>query len=94
MLHKWDIKSLKVGQIDGLQKYQVKLFNQVVWSIYSDIELKLADPNHIVGQSPGTVQICRGDSSHYDDAVGCYPIGADISGTVNGDLGNIESSMT
>jgi len=77
----------KTGQIDGLQKYQVKLFNQVVWSIYSDIELKLTDPNHIVGQSPGTVQICRGDSSHYDDAVGCYPTGADISGTVNGDRG-------
>ncbi|KAI5963069.1 ACF2 [Candida pseudojiufengensis] len=75
----------KVSKIDGLTKYTVKLFNHVVWSIYSDIDLQLKDPNHIVGKTPGTVQIARGDSPHYDETVGCYPTSCDISGTSSGE---------
>ncbi|KAI3404229.2 ACF2 [Candida oxycetoniae] len=75
------------GQVDSLKKYSVKLFNQVTWSIYSDIELILKNPNQIVGSSPGTVQIARGESCHYDDTAGCYPVKIDLSGTVNGDIG-------
>ncbi|KAI5956848.1 ACF2 [Candida jiufengensis] len=77
----------KVTKIDGLTKYTAKLFNQVVWSIYSDIELSLRDPNHIVGNSPGTIQIARGDSCHYDETVGCYPTSCDLSGVVDGKIG-------
>ncbi|CAK9440140.1 uncharacterized protein LODBEIA_P42400 [Lodderomyces beijingensis] len=77
----------KIDCVDALQKYSVKLFNQVVWTIYSDIELKLRDPNHIVGASPGTIQIARGDSSHYDDTAGCYPVSIDLTGKVEGQVG-------
>ena len=62
-------------------KYKVVLFNQVTWLVYSDdLELGLADPNHIVGRKTGAVvQICRGDSKYYDESAGNWPTSCELS---------------
>lgn len=90
-----------VGSLVGIQdfrkvgngKYRAMLFNQVVWTIYvsgSSTELRLKDPQHLVGdKSAGgcTIQICRGESSHYDATAGCYPVSCELSGSVNDSKG-------
>lgn len=81
----------KVGIVNNNRtaKYSVKLFNQLTWSIYVSgdptVELRLAGPNHIVGNRTQNcvVQICKGDSPAYDDACGRYPMGVTLSGNVN-----------
>lgn len=65
-------------------KYVVKLFNQVVWTLYvsGNVQFGLADPNHIVaaGLANCVVQLCRGDSPAYDAACGKYPVSASVYG--------------
>lgn len=82
----------KVG--DG--KYRAMLFNQVVWSIYilGNVELALKDPQHITAtnQSGCVVQICRGESSHYDDVAGVYPIACHLGGSADGATGQYKFS--
>lgn len=78
----------KVGNVVGnVQKYTAKLFNQVVWSIYSTVDLSLKDPNHVVGNAPGTIQFARGDSQHYDETAGAYAESAEVSASADGDKG-------
>ena len=64
------------------------LFNQVTWSIYSTNELSLKDPNHIVGNGPGIIQIARGNSKYYDDTAGGYIDHAELSASADGDRVN------
>ncbi|KAL6454120.1 ACF2 Endo-1 [Candida maltosa Xu316] len=75
------------GVINNVQKYTAKLFNQVVWSVYSTVDLTLKDPNHIVANGPGIIQIARGDSQHYDETAGCYIKSAELSASADGDQG-------
>lgn len=82
----------KVGMVNGgrTAKYVMKLFNQVVWSLYVSGDpnntFRLADPNHIKA-SNGTgncvVQICRGDNAAYDAACGKYPVLATVYADVD-----------
>jgi endo-1,3(4)-beta-glucanase len=75
----------------GHGKYRAQIFNQVVWSIYvlGSVELSLQDPQHIVGSNDSgcVVQICRGESKHYDDVAGAYPTSSHLSGCVDGSIG-------
>lgn len=80
----------KVGQVHNSTKYSVKLFNQVIWSVYvsGDLstELALQDPNHIAASRPTlkcVIQICKGDSAAYDATCGRYATGATLSGSVD-----------
>lgn len=75
----------ELGTRDGNTKYHVKLFNQVVWSLYviqSDVRLSLRDPNHIVATHEGsfTVQFAKGNSVFYDDCSGTWPTRVSIGG--------------
>lgn len=69
-------------------KYRVKLFNQVVWSVYvsGDMELKLDNPNQVSGDRRGnaTIQFARGDSEHYDECAGTYQTSVKLLGKVYG----------
>ncbi|CAK7916886.1 glucan endo-1,3-beta-D-glucosidase 2 [[Candida] anglica] len=78
-------------------KYRVMLFNQVVWTIYvtnnqgGNFSLELKDPNHIVANTEANnvvIQICRGESSSYDQAAGAYPISCHLDGSVQGNSGS------
>lgn len=84
----------KVGSVgNNVTKYTAKLFNQVTWSLYvvGSNELKLRDPNHIVGDKEGsTIQICRGDSKVYDESAGAYQNSITLKGSVNGNKGRYQ----
>ncbi|ODV76730.1 glycoside hydrolase family 81 protein [Suhomyces tanzawaensis NRRL Y-17324] len=84
----------KVGNIGPVAKYQVKLFNQVVWSLYitGDINLELKDPNHILGDRVGTftLQWAKGSSKFYDQSAGSYPTDAELHGSSDGDKGTYQ----
>lgn len=81
----------RVGNVGDLAKYVVKLFNQVTWVFYvrGQVSFQLRDPNHIVGDRPGsaTVQFSRGDSPHYDDTAGVFPVLISIHGSAVGNKG-------
>lgn len=70
------------------KKYRVKLFNQVIWSIYvnGDVELKLDNPNQVRGDriANATIQFCRGESNHYDECAGSYQTSVTLFGNVSG----------
>lgn len=82
----------KIGIVNGsIAKYTAKLFNQITWSIFvsedAGNELVLEDPNHIVASKPTNkcvIQICKGDNRAYDCTCGKYPVGARLSGSVDG----------
>ncbi|KAK6202248.1 endo-1,3-beta glucanase [Scheffersomyces amazonensis] len=80
-----------VSSTNGIQKYRVKLFNQVIWSFYvlGNMKFSLKDPNHIIGEGVGnvTIQIARGESQSYDVTAGTYPIKIDLQGSANNDNG-------
>lgn len=86
----------KAGIINNsVAKYTAKLFNQVTWSIYvsedAGNELILEDPNHIVARNPSNkcvIQICKGVHGAYDATCGRYPVGATLSGRVQGQNGS------
>ncbi|EGV59927.1 glycoside hydrolase [Yamadazyma tenuis ATCC 10573] len=77
----------KKGSVGSVDKYRVELFNQVVWTMYvsgQKPEFCLKD-GRIVGNSCGqfVVQICRGESSHYDESAGTYATSCTLSGKVS-----------
>lgn len=81
-----DFKQL--GLIGNVSKYKVTLFNQVVWSLYvagdASLKLNLQDPNHIVANkvsSNAMIQICRGESKHYDSSCGIYADSCHLQGS-------------
>lgn len=84
----------KQNKIGNFQKYTAMLFNQVTWSIYSTNELSLKDPNHIVGNGPGIIQIARGNSKYYDDTAGGYIDHAELSASADGDRGEYKFSYS
>lgn len=79
----------RVENVGSLSKYKIKLFNQVVWSVYidGDVILQLEDPNHIKGDkvTNATIQFARGESLAYDDTAGTYPVGVNLLGNVHGE---------
>lgn len=84
----------KVGVVNQNRtaKYTAKLFNQITWLVYvsgdPNIDLRLADNNHIVASGPSklcVVQVCKGESPAYDDTCGKYPIDVKLSGSVDPD---------
>lgn len=86
----------RVGNVNGnaVAKYTVQLFDQRTWSVYvsgdQGIDLRLADPNHIVASGPTTrcvIQIAKGDSPVYDSTCGKYPVDASLSGNVENQVG-------
>lgn len=87
-----EFKKVGIVNQNRTAKYTVKLFNQLVWLIYlsgdPNVDLQLADNNHIVGNNASrlcVVQVCKGESPAYDDACGKYPIDAKLSGSVDPD---------
>ncbi|CAI5760641.1 unnamed protein product [Candida verbasci] len=79
-----DFKPVNGGSVF---KAIVKLFNQVEWTIYSNIQLRMVDNNHIIGDSPGWIKIARGTSQTYDMAdINSYVESADISAIVKNDI--------
>lgn len=84
----------RIGVFGNSVKYTAKLFDQVVWSIYvsedTGNELVLEDSNHIVACKPTDkciIQICKGVHGAYDATCGRYPVGATLSGEVDGQMG-------
>lgn len=79
-----------IGVDKTLTKYLALLFNQIRWTIYSNAELQLADPNHVMGTREGTfiVQVCKGDNAAYDQNSGKYPVGVTLVGSTDGSRGS------
>ncbi|CAH6722520.1 endo-1,3(4)-beta-glucanase 2 [[Candida] jaroonii] len=78
----------RVGQVGtgGTIKYKVQLFNQVLWSMFvtGNADFSFKD-NKIVANTVCNnviVQFCRGDSKHYDDSSGCFPVSCKLSGRI------------
>ncbi|OVF10554.1 putative endo-1,3(4)-beta-glucanase [Clavispora lusitaniae] len=71
-------------------KYVARLFDQRIWSIYVSEDpgnqLVLVDPNHIETSNPSAkmvIQICKGESTTYDQACGTFPTEATLVGNVD-----------
>lgn len=84
----------KIGEVNNgnTTKYSVKLFDQIVWSLYitgdRDVQFGLSDPNHISADRPVencVVQLAKGDAQVYDSCCGKYPLDVFLSGDVNKD---------
>ncbi|OBA19583.1 glycoside hydrolase [Metschnikowia bicuspidata var. bicuspidata NRRL YB-4993] len=85
----------KVGIVNKHRaaKYYVKLFDQVVWSLYISVnggaEFTLSDPHHIRADRPVTkcvVQLARGETAIYDTCCQRYPVDVILSGEVDKSL--------
>ncbi|AET39287.1 endo-1,3(4)-beta-glucanase Ecym_4220 [Eremothecium cymbalariae DBVPG len=86
----------------GISKYKIVLKDNAVWTLYVTIpggqSLQLALQNNaIVGDrsiNGGLFQIVPDTNSDIDRAAGCYPITADLTGSVSGSKGNYTLTFT
>lgn len=81
----------------NISKYEILLENGKVWSLYvspvknETVNLQLVDPNTIICNNlvnACTFQLVASNESAVDEAAGCYPVGATLSGNINNSQGS------